>query len=302
MDTLVWPVGDAPWGTTTLVDVMEHHLGGNGANTSLALAILGTRVSLGGAVGQDEEGDMAIARLQAAGVDVSGVARLPAPTAASIVLVNPSGQRKFLHRLGASKLVFPEPLSFTLTSTEQAVHYHLASLFVLPNIRTHAPVTLANARRAGLTTSVDINWDATGRWMHDLGPCLPHVDFLFMNEEEAGMVTGKAGSAAAAKVTLERGARVSVMKLGSRGCAIYTRDSGYECPGLTVNVKDTTGAGDCFAAGFLSAWLQGATLEEAGRFANAVAAMSVEQVGAVQGVRSREETESWMRECRVPVA
>ncbi|MGH9582726.1 MAG: PfkB family carbohydrate kinase, partial [Bryobacteraceae bacterium] len=66
-----------------------------------------------------------------------------------------------------------------------------------------------------------------------------------------------------------------------------------------VEIHDTTGAGDCFAAGFIAALLEGAALAEAGRFANAVAALSVRQLGAVSGVISYAETEAWMNTARL---
>ncbi len=66
-----------------------------------------------------------------------------------------------------------------------------------------------------------------------------------------------------------------------------------------MDVKDTTGAGDCFVAGFLAARQRGASLADAGHFANAVAAFSVQRMGAVEGVLPLAETESWMRSARL---
>ena len=121
-------------------------------------------------------------------------------------------------------------------------------------------------------------------WMRDLAPCLPELDFLFMNEDEARMATGSA-TRRRGEGGLALGVRTAVLKLGPRGCAIYTADREVLCPAFDVAVKDTTGAGDCFVAGFLAAHLRGASLEEAGRFANAVGAFSVQCVGAATGVR-----------------
>src|SRR5581483_10136861 len=100
----------------------------------------------------------------------------PEATAASVVMVNSVGERKILHRLGASAAAFTEPLQFSPAITADMSHYHLASLFVLPNLREHAGETLCRARAAGLSTSLDTNWDPAGRWMKDLAPCLEHLD------------------------------------------------------------------------------------------------------------------------------
>jgi sugar/nucleoside kinase (ribokinase family) len=297
-DILVRPVNRSNWGTTTFVDSIEYHVGGNGANTSWALATLGTPVRLLGVVGRDRQGDLALEGLRRAGVDTALVGRADFPTATTVVLVNQGGDRQFLHRLGASRNAFAAPVRFEAELIEGSAHYHLASLFILPRLRVHAAAMLAEARSMGLGTSLDTNWDPEGRWMRDLEPCLPHLDILFMNEDEARMVTGSSNPAVAAGVVRAGGVRIAVMKLGRRGCAIYTDAGEIICPAFEVDAKDTTGAGDCFVAGFLSALLRGADLAEAGRFANAVAALSVQKIGAVTGVPPRAEVEAWMRSPR----
>ncbi|MGD0500401.1 MAG: carbohydrate kinase family protein [Bryobacteraceae bacterium] len=297
-DILVRPVDRSNWGTTTFVDSIEYHVGGNGANTSWALATLGVPVRLLGAVGRDPQGDLVLEGLRRAGVDTRAVGRTDLPTATAVVLVNQAGERQFLHRLGASRNAFAAPVRFDAPLIEGAAHYHLASLFLLPRLRAHAPGMLAEARSVGLGTSLDANWDAEGRWMRDLKPCLPHLDMLFMNEDEARMITGSSDPSVAAGVVRACGVGAAVMKLGRRGCAIYTDGREIVCPAFEVDARDTTGAGDCFVAGFLSALLRGADWADAGRFANAVAALSVQKIGAVTGVRSRAEVEAWMRSAR----
>jgi len=165
----------------------------------------------------------------------------------------------------------------------------------LPNLHINGPEILRRARAAQLTTSLDTNWDAAGRWMQTLEPCLPDLDILFMNEDEALHITGTSDPELGAKVVLDRGVRIAVMKLGGRGCAIYTGTDEIVCPAFDVVAKDTTGAGDSFVAGFLAARQRGASWAEAGRFANAVAALSVQSLGAVAGVLPFEATQVWMR-------
>jgi sugar/nucleoside kinase (ribokinase family) len=293
-DTLVQPFDDSAWGTTRWVHSLEYHVGGNGANTARALAILGTPVRLLGTVGNDAQGGFVLQELQQSGVDTSTIERVELPTAATVVLVNQSGNRQFLHRLGASVEAFREPIEFTPEICKVRSHYHLASLFLLPHLRVHGPEMLRRARAAGLTTSLDTNWDAEGEWMRTLEGCLPHLDVLFMNEDEAFMVTGSKDPATGAEVVLSKGVRTAVMKLSGRGCAIYAEGREILCPAFEVKAVDTTGAGDCFVAGFLTARQRGASWEEAGRLGNAVAALSVGKLGAVTGVLPLGETEAWM--------
>jgi sugar/nucleoside kinase (ribokinase family) len=298
-DTLVRPVEEQEWGTTRIVETIESHAGGNGANTSLALGVLGTPVRLLGAVGRDDHGAFLLRSLHAAGVDTSLVAYTEAPTAATIALVNGRGDRRFLHRLGSGTEAFATPIEFTAEVIAGMTHYHLASIFLMPNLRAQAAETLCRARTAGLTTSLDTNWDTAGRWMADLGPCLGALDFLFINEDEARMVTGSPDPAEAAGMLLREGVRTAVMKLGGRGCAVYTGDREILCPAYEVEAKDTTGAGDCFVAGFLSALLEGGSLADAGRLGNGVGAHVVQHVGGAEGVPSRAGLRHWMRTAKV---
>jgi sugar/nucleoside kinase (ribokinase family) len=298
-DTLVQPFEESVWGTTTFVESMECHVGGNGANTARALGILGTRVRLLGVVGEDTQAEFILDRLREAGVDTSAVTRTAAPTAATIALVNRRGDRQFLHRLGVSKSAFEQPVEFTREICDGISHYHFASLFLLPHMRVQGPEVLRRAQATGLTTSLDTNWDAEGKWMSVLQPCLRHINVLFMNEDEARMVTGFSDAARAAEVVLREGAQTAVMKLGPRGCAIYSGGDEILCPAFDVAVRDTTGAGDCFVAGFLAARQRGASWTQAGQFANAAGALSVRELGAVAGTQPFEQTEAWMRSASV---
>ena len=299
-DTLVIPFDESRWGTTQFVDCIGCHVGGNGANTSRALARLEAPVRLIGGIGRDEPGKFVLKELGLDGVDTQAVRVYEEATAATVALVNSQGNRQFLHHLGVSREVFREGLDFTPELCGGMSHYHLASLFILPQVRLRAPEMLRGARAAGLSTSLDTNWDAHGEWMRALEPCLPELDILFMNEDEALRVTGIEDAKSAAAVVLNKGVKTAVMKLSGRGCAIYTA-GGEEilCPAFEVIVRDTTGAGDCFVAGFLSVRQREGSLQEAGRFGNAVAALSVGKVGAVSGVLSREQTEAWMRVAQV---
>jgi ribokinase len=294
-DTLVIPAADSPWGTTTFVDTIEAHPGGNGANTSLALAKIGAPVRLVATIGDDDRGRYVLDALRRASVDTSCVTIAPdAPTACTVVLVNQAGDRKFFHRMGVSATAFAEPIDFTPALTAGMARYHLASLFILPRLRVHASRTLAQARAAGLATSLDTNWDPEGRWLQDLAPCLPHLDIIFLNEDEARISTGTLTPKAAASYLLDRGVRTVVIKLGPRGCALYSGEQEILSPGFDVPAKDTTGAGDCFVAAFLSALTGGATLAEAARRANALGAITVQHTGGASGIPDGIDLGAWL--------
>lgn len=292
LDIPVAPVERIEWGTTTWVETIEESLGGNGANTSYALAKLGLPVNLTGVVGADAPGDKVLSILRDSGVDASGVRRTDLPTTSTICVVHPSGERLFLHRPGASSAAEERDVQFDACGT--CNHFHLANPFALPKVRLDAGKLMQRARSAGFTTSLDAGWDALGRWIEDIGPCLPHTNLMFINDREAKMLTGLDDSFAAVAALQRYGATDVVVKSGARGCTVFRDGHRTHHPAYPVNVVDTTGAGDCFAGGFLAALGRGRSYAEAARFANAVGALNVQRLGAAQGVLSFAETEAWI--------
>jgi sugar/nucleoside kinase (ribokinase family) len=257
--------------------------------------MLGVPVRLLGMVGHDPFGEQALSILKRGGVDLTLVGRSQAPTTTTVCPVNSAGNRLFLHCVGSSAEVFPEPIEFTPAMLAGVSHFHLANLFALPQMRRRAPESLRNARAAGLTTSLDTGWDARGRWLADIEGCLPHLDLLFLNQDEARMLSGSPDAGQAARRMQALGAADVIIKLGAEGCAVFAGGSVNRFPAFPVDVVDTTGAGDCFVAGFLAALSEGAGYPEAARFANAVGALSVQKLGAINGVRTRVETHGWLR-------
>jgi len=297
-DVLVGPVQEPQWGRTVWVESIVDTFGGNGANTSYVLARLGIPVRLLGAVGDDRAGDEVVSTLTEAGVDTQYVARLRLPTPSTVALVNPNGARAFLHRPGASREAFREPFDLAAHHTAGCTWFHLANVFGLPALRPHAASLLKQAHDAGLAISIDTGWDSRGEWMATLSPCLPYVDLLFVNEDEARELTGAADPDEAARILMQQGARAVVVKLGSAGCAFFNADDHFRSPAFPVQAVDTTGAGDCFTGGFLAALQRGYHHREAVRFANAVGALSVQKMGGTTGILSFGETLDWYRRCQ----
>lgn len=293
-DIPVWPVDQFTWGTTTFVAELEAGIGGNGANTSYTLGRLDCPVKVYGIVGRDWQGDNLIGILQKAGVNTDGVERTGAPTNSTVCVVNSTGDRLFLHRLGASSDMRAVNLQVGSPQAAPYSHFHMANFFTLPDIRKHAQEILAEARSAGKTTSLDTGWDGMGRWMEDVGPCLPYVDLMFVNDTEARVLTGFEDSAQAAAKLRDLGAGEVIVKLGGSGSVLFAGDGTHHAAPFSVKPVDTTGAGDCFAGGFLAALHHGMPYAEALRFANAVGALNVQKLGAVTGIIGFEETLAWM--------
>jgi sugar/nucleoside kinase (ribokinase family) len=291
LDMVVRPVDQVTWGITQWVESIEHHLGGNGGNTSATIGALGGHARLLGRIGTDANGDACRARLASCNVDLSELQVGDTPTATSIVLVQSGGARTFLHLPGASLDVFASGISFEPERIAGCGHYHLANLYALPHLRALSAETLRAAHAVGLTTSLDTAWDSRGEWMKLLEPCLQHLDVLFVNEDEARMLSGSDDPVKNAEWFQ---VPLFVMKLGARGCFVSTKDGNAQIGGYAVKTVDTTGAGDCFAGAFLTALAHGMHPFEAGQVANAVGALTVERMGSTTGLRGWEETLAWM--------
>jgi sugar/nucleoside kinase (ribokinase family) len=288
----VRPVEQLRWAATTLVDTVSQQLGGNAGSTSYTLAKLGIPTFVVTLTGCDPEAEAIVARLKSAGVDTSRIMRTDAPTSVAVCIVNQAGERALLYRLGASAEKFP---AFPI---EGAAHFHLAAVFRMKHLRSAAPNVLRHAKVLGMTTSVDTQWDTEGEWMRVLAPSLPSTDLLFVNEDEARMLTGHVETAAAARTLRDAGAATVCIKLGARGCAVSRRDMDFTSPGFVVNAVDSTGAGDCFAGGYIAGLQRGLSHKQAAEVANAVGALSVQQLGGTAGVLSWEETHHWVEQMK----
>lgn len=280
-----------PKGTLAAVERMELHVGGCAANTGLALAKLGVPTAVIGKVGQDGFGDFLVAALTKHGVEMRGVVRdTQSATSATMVAVDAAGERTFLHYAGTNAIFDAADVSWDVIETADILH--VAGPFLMPNyMGVQNAAVLQRAKALGKTTALDTVWDATGRWMSVLEPCLPFLDYALPSLEEARILTGRDSPRDIAGVFLDKGVRVVGIKLGQDGAYLRTvAGDEFTVPPFAVEAVDALGAGDAWAAGFLCGLTHGWDLERTARFANAVGACSVQALGATTGIRSFEET------------
>ena len=227
--------------------------GGSAANVAAWAAALGTPVYFACRVGDDERGRMAVDELLAGGVHVHAGIDRERPTGTCVVLVEPGGERTMLPDVGANDAPAELPDAWLAPGR----HLHVTGYSLLRDgARPGALAAIERARAAGMTVSVD-----PSSWALIRPGAIPEVDLLLPNEREAE-VLGELGE--------------MVVKLGAGGA----RWGDVRVPAEPVAVVDTTGAGDAFAAGLLTARLNGAGPREALEAGCAVAARVVSQVGA----------------------
>ena len=295
-DMIGRPVQSVPApGRLTLVDEMGLYTGGCAVNSASALALMGLPVKVLGKVGSDPIGDFVVNALQKRGIDAQGVKRdSEVGTSATMVMVDPDGERRFVHYIGANARLTLDDIELEMVRTASILD--VAGALVLPGIDGEPTAwLLQEAHAAGVVTFLDTVWDATGRWMEVLAPCLPHLDYFIPSLPEAQAITGQEDPAEVARVILDRGVGTVALKMGEDGCLVARQGEEFlYLPAYQVDVVDATGAGDAFTAGFIAGVWQGWSLEKTVHFANAVGALCVTGMGALGGVRSLPETLHFM--------
>jgi sugar/nucleoside kinase (ribokinase family) len=287
-------------GRLVLVDKMQLHTGGCAVNVATALARLEIPVEVIGRVGADPFGDFLLTKLDERGIGRQGVSRdQEVGTSATMVMVDPDGERRFVHYLGANARLTPEDIDLALV--HRAKILHIAGALVLPGLDGEPTAQLLKAAQArGITTFLDTVWDDTGQWMRHLGPALPYLDYFVPSLPEAQALTDLQAPDAVAQALLEHGVGTVALKMGADGCLVAAQDgSTLRVPAYEVEVVDATGAGDAFAAGFIAGVWHGWPRKKTARFANAVGALCVTGLGATGGVGSLEATLTFMD--RTPV-
>jgi sugar/nucleoside kinase (ribokinase family) len=286
-----------PKGTLAPVERMELHVGGCAANTGIALQRLGVETAIIGKVGEDGFGDYVTGVMRKAGLDVRGVvASRDASTSATMVAVDATGERTFLHHTGANATFGEGDVSWLLIEDSKILH--IAGIYLMPRFAgDECASVLTRARESNVVTSLDTAWDFTSRWMSVLKQCLPYLDYMLPSLNEAQEITGQTKPEEIAKMLIDLGAKVVGLKMGERGA--YVRSAAGEeiiAPALKVQAVDSLGAGDAWAAGFLCGLAQGWSLERVTRFANTVGACSVLELGSTTGIRPMAETLRFMEQ------
>ena len=159
---------------------------------------------------------------------------------------------------------------------------------------------IKKAREHGLTVSFDPNlrpqlWPDTETMVQTLNEFAALSDYVLPGEAEGELLCGDRDPRKIGQFYLERGAKAVVTKMGSRGAYLMTEQDQELVPGFSIEkVVDTVGAGDAFAAGILSALMEGKNLYEAVRRANAVGAIQVTSIGDNDGLPSRAQLAGFM--------
>jgi ribokinase len=259
-------------GQTLLSRSRDRSPGGKGANQAVALRRLGARVAMVGAVGDDPDGADLVAALEAAGVSTGHVARRSGDqTGLAVVCVTPDGDNAIVVASGANATVGPGEVAAAAPA--------LAGAGLLLLQLEIPPETVLAAARAGREAGALVVLNAAPARELPAG-LLGEVDVLVVNAGEAAELAGDGDPRDAATRLLGQGPATVVVTLGGEGCLVAKDRGMARLPADPVQVVDTTGAGDCFAAALGFGLAEGRDSRAAARFATAAAALAVTRPGA----------------------
>ncbi|MHA1410072.1 MAG: carbohydrate kinase family protein [Candidatus Odinarchaeia archaeon] len=267
------------------VPEMRIEFGGSAANTAVGLARLGFKVAFFGKVGHDYFGDLIINKFEEEKVDTSLIVRThDSPTGIYYIAVDKKGDRRMFAHSGAANQIQASELKNSTILKETKILY-LASLQNTKVLRDLA----IEARNYG--TKVIINPGAliVNQGLSVALPILKNTDVYISSLNEALRLFNTDNLELIKNKLFSYGITKIAITLGSRGCYVADRNSSIEMPVIPVKIKDTTGAGDAFTAGFIAAEIKGGSIKDCGLTGLVTAALTITKIGARNGLPTLNE-------------
>ncbi len=297
----------------SLVDVpaFTKAAGGAPANVAAAISKLGGSSRFIGKIGQDPFGAFLKATLEAEGVDAALIETQEANTCLAFVSLREDGERDFLFYRDPSADMLLRSDDIPDEWLNDAAIYHFGSVSLIHEPCRSATIEAAKrAKKMGAVISYDPNvrlalWPNAEAARAEIIAHLPMADIVKVSEEEIAFLY-ETDVATGAKRMLDEGVQAVIVTLGGAGCRIITSQADTHVAGLSVEVVDTTGAGDSFVGGLLyqiseraigagdiAERLSDANLvQEMCRFANVVAGLTTTKRGAIPALPTMSEVEA----------
>ncbi len=301
-----------PGELTTIVKDMTRASGGCLCNDIIDLAVLDPSLQLTalGRVGTDEAGDFLLDNMRTRpNIDLSQIKREGTTSYTLVMADEISKQRSFYQCRGANAAFCEADIDWSRLNVSML---HIGYILLLDTMDAPDEVygtkmarLLHTAQQHGIRTSIDMVTEAGERFQHTVVPALRYTDYCIINEAEAQATTGVQLVDAQGKVIWKNMVK-ALKKMKSLGVSnwavIHCPEGGFgldenddyvEIPGLKLPegyIKGSVGAGDAFCSGVLYGAWKGMKLSEAIELGTAVAACSLSQPGATEGMRNYEET------------
>ncbi len=261
-------------------------LGGSAGNTIRAMARLGTQTGFIGKVGHDTTGDFFRQALENLGVEPV-IFRGEQKSGKCVSLISPDGERTMVTHLGAALEMKAEEILPSIFEGYDCLYVEGYLVqdhnLILSAVRT--------AKECGLKVAIDLaSFNVVEENLEFLRSLVrDYVDILFANEDEARAFTGEQEPLNALNA-ISTDVELVIVKIGMKGALIKRREEVVHV-GIMAAAKrvDTTGAGDFYAAGFMSGLCEGLDLRQCGTIGAITAGKVIEVVGTTFGEEAWEE-------------
>ena len=257
--------------------------GGQTATTLCTCVAMGLTARYVGATGNDDNGRLIRDELSRRGIDITHAVVREAANAYAVILVD--------HTQGERVVLWDRDSRLDLTPGEtDTASIADARLLHVDDVDMKASLYAASiARQADIAVTSDIEHvdDQTEA-------LIASVTVAIFAEHVLEPLTGERDFERALRALRRRHTGMLCVTLGARGAMLLDGDRLYEEPAFQTTAVDTTGAGDVFRGGFITALLRGDAPGDILRFANAAAAISCSRAGAITSVPSLAETESFV--------
>lgn len=266
--------------------------GGNVCNVGIAMARLGAKVAAAGLIGDDTLGKALIEKMQAAGVNTSAVfARSDSQTSATVVAVEPGGERCFFHTPGVTALLDDSAFEKCFDLFAECQILQIGYFGLLPNLTRTLPPLLEKLKNRAPKLKIALDTVNPPADIELLKPILKHIDIFCPSRPEAAALTGQ-NDPAKMIATFRQWIPTGLIgiKLDCEGCILDNASEQISVPVYPIKLVDTTGAGDTWFAGLLVGLLRDMPLKQIAQFANRAAADCCTALGASAGVQSFDQT------------
>lgn len=249
--------------------------GGSAANTIHGLAMLGLKTGFIGSIGKDELGDFFENDMKYAGINTM-LKRGNSVTGTAIAIISPDSERTFATHLGAAVELEADDLNSGYFNGYDILYLEGYLIFNKPLVEAACRI----AKDKNMKIALDLaSYNVVDARLADFKEIVDkYVDIVFANEEEARSFTGLEPEEALNFIS--QICEVAIIKVGGEGSWIKKGDEIIKIGTAKVNLKDTTGAGDLYASGFLYGYARNENLETCGEYGSILAGHVIEIVGA----------------------
>lgn len=277
-------------------DEMDLVMGGSTAIFACNIAKLGSKTEFMSKLGDDSFGKFLLKEMASNNVGIDSIITDASLRTGSTIIFILNNDRMMVTYPGSMEHLAIEEITDDILGS--ARHIHTSAIFFQPLLKNGLAELFRRAKKLGLTTSMDTQWDPEEVWDLDLEKVLPNLDFFLPNEEEFIHLAGKSDLESALK-SLEDYNTCFVIKRGPKGALMVHNKKRTEISSAPITeIVDTIGAGDSFNAGFIHAFLNGKDLEVCLEEGNRTAAVSTTSAGGVNGIVSYQQVAEKAEEMR----